>query len=267
MTKRIITAIIGVPILIGLLVLGGYYVTLVSFVLAEVGIFEYVRAVNKILDHKISYFFVFIITAILILIMKFNYYATLPALLVCLMLVFCNEILGKKHDVIRGIATLFGFVYIPVMFGYLQLFDTIQDGIYYLCIIFIIAFCTDTFAYFIGMLFGKKKLAPEISPKKTVAGAIGGLVFGGIGMVVYAIILKNGFQITLPWISVVIVGLIGSFAGQCGDLTASMIKRDTGSKDYGKCLPGHGGILDRFDSILFVIPIVYIFAIYTFAYI
>lgn len=266
MAKRIITAVVGLPVLIGLLYLGGYYVMGVCIILSVIGMNEYVRGVNKILDHPIKYVFTMLLAAIIVVAMKFNYNSTVPVILICLIIVFCGEIFGGNHDLLRGVATVFGLVYIPVLFGHLQLFDALPNGVYYMWMVFVIAFSTDTFAYFIGMFFGKRKLAPAISPKKTVAGAIGGVVFAVLAMVAYSLILQKGFNINLPMIPNIIVGFIGSVAGQCGDLTASMIKRETGIKDFGTCLPGHGGILDRFDSILFIIPVVYLYAIYTFGY-
>ena len=144
-----------------------------------------------------------------------------------------------------------------------MMFENIKLGIYYMWMVFVIAFSTDTAAYFVGRAIGKTKLAPEISPKKTIAGAVGGLIASALFMVLYGIIMKFGFQMDLPVYLYAAVGFVGSIAGQCGDLTASMIKRKMGIKDFGKILPGHGGILDRFDSILFIIPLVYIFATYT----
>lgn len=134
-----------------------------------------------------------------------------------------------------------------------------------------ISFGSDTFALFAGMLCGKHKLAPKVSPKKTVEGAIGGLIGGVIGMTLFKLIadsivlsvdvyppieMAGGLQ--LSWAAVFVLGIIGSIISQIGDLSFSVIKREFGVKDYGNLLPGHGGILDRFDSVTFVAPFVWL---------
>ena len=131
---------------------------------------------------------------------------------------------------------------------------------------FVCAWMTDTGAYTIGSLFGKHKLTPEISPNKTVEGAIGGLLFSIIGCIAYVYILVFVMTSKVPAPSVVlkfaVLGLFASVISQLGDLCASCIKRDYNKKDYGKILPGHGGLLDRFDSVLFAAPFVFYAMVY-----
>ncbi|MGI6160843.1 MAG: phosphatidate cytidylyltransferase [Christensenellales bacterium] len=119
------------------------------------------------------------------------------------------------------------------------------------------AIFTDSFAYFIGVLFGKKKLCPKISPKKTIAGAIGGLFGGGAAAAVLSMLTPMLFGIKTSMPAFLAIGLICAVVSQFGDLAASCIKRMCGVKDFGKIMPGHGGIMDRLDSILFCAPIVY----------
>jgi phosphatidate cytidylyltransferase len=119
--------------------------------------------------------------------------------------------------------------------------------------IFIIAWMTDTGAYFSGVLLGKHKLVPHISPKKTVEGAIGGIICAVVAGVVYSLILKNSVRLTLLYAAMC---LVGSAIAQIGDFAASCIKRDCNVKDYGFILPGHGGFMDRFDSVVFAAPFV-----------
>ena len=126
-------------------------------------------------------------------------------------------------------------------------------GMYLFMLIFVGAWMTDIFAYFVGRFFGKHKLIPEISPKKTVEGSIGGIVFCSLSFVLYGFILSYFTSISLvSYIVLGVVGVIISIVSQIGDLTMSQIKRQFGVKDYGKIFPGHGGMLDRFDSILAV---------------
>ena len=129
------------------------------------------------------------------------------------------------------------------------------NGRHLILLPFVIAFLSDTGAYFAGMAFGSHKLAPIISPKKTVEGLVGGLLGAIIGVFVYALILQLGFGFHAYYWYSLIYGVLGSFGAVLGDLCFSAIKRQTGIKDYGKLLPGHGGILDRFDSVIVVAPL------------
>ena len=130
-----------------------------------------------------------------------------------------------------------------------------EYGRYFILIPFVLAFLSDTGAYFAGRAFGKHKLAPVISPKKTVEGVFGG-VFGAIvGMMLYCLVLQHFFNFRVNYIFALIYGVIGSAAAVFGDLCFSVIKRQTGIKDYGNLIPGHGGILDRFDSMVVVAPL------------
>ncbi len=122
------------------------------------------------------------------------------------------------------------------------------------------AFGSDTVALFAGMLFGKHKLAPHVSPKKTIEGSLGGFVGSLFLVAVYAVFVHFAFQMHVSVPAVIALGLLGSFMGQLGDLSFSVIKREFGVKDYSKLLPGHGGVLDRFDSVAFVAPVVWLVA-------
>lgn len=129
--------------------------------------------------------------------------------------------------------------------------DNFDMGKIYVWLIFIIAFATDTCAYFAGYAFGKHKLIPKVSPKKTIEGSIGGILGSTL------ICLAFGYYFNIDLKVIVILGFLGSIVAQVGDLFASSVKRYVGIKDYGKLIPGHGGILDRFDSVILVAPFVY----------
>lgn len=130
------------------------------------------------------------------------------------------------------------------------------DGRYFVLVPFAVAFISDSFAYLVGMRFGKRKLAPVISPNKSVEGVIGGVVVTIIGMVIYGLVLQLGFGYSVNYFYAIIYAVVGSAAGVFGDLCFSVIKRQTGIKDYGNLIPGHGGILDRFDSMITVAPLI-----------
>lgn len=129
------------------------------------------------------------------------------------------------------------------------------SGRYFIILPFIMAFLSDTGAYFAGRAWGKHSLAPVISPKKTVEGVAGGVVTTIAGMLIYGLILQFAFGFTVNYLWCIVYGIIGSAGGVFGDLCFSVIKRQTGIKDYGNLIPGHGGILDRFDSVMIVGPL------------
>ncbi len=128
-------------------------------------------------------------------------------------------------------------------------------GRFFILIPFVMAFLSDTGAYFAGSAFGKHKLAPNISPKKSVEGVVGGVLGAIVGMLLYCVVLQVFFSFQPNYLYAVIYGLLGSLAAVFGDLCFSVIKRQTGIKDYGKLIPGHGGALDRFDSMIMVAPL------------
>ena len=147
---------------------------------------------------------------------------------------------------------------------YTAKFDRYHDLFFILFGLFA-AWLTDTFAYFSGRLLGKHKMCPEISPKKTVEGAIGGVLGGVLSCVILFIIFDKKFftvhSFGIVW--VIVVSAVLSLVGMCGDLTASVVKRNFGVKDFGNILPGHGGVMDRFDSGLFVLAMLYVFVTIT----
>lgn len=144
---------------------------------------------------------------------------------------------------------------IPYLFSSLIRILDGGNGRFMIMVPLILAFLPDSGAYFAGSYFGKHKLAPVISPKKTVEGAIGGSLTAILGMLVYAVILDLAFSFEVHYGAVLLYGLLGSLGDVFGDLMFSSIKRQTGIKDYGNLIPGHGGILDRFDSMMLVGPL------------
>lgn len=172
-------------------------------------------------------------------------------------ILFYSEMTAKEKSGTNGIfAAFFGAYVFPFFISLLVPMMNLNNGRNLVLIPFISAWCADAGAYFIGSKFGKHKLAPSISPKKSVEGAFGGVAGGILGMIIYGIIL-HFCKIDVPWIAFIVIGFLGSFFGLLGDLFLSYIKRDCKIKDFGNFLPGHGGVLDRFDSVLFVVPVCY----------
>ena len=158
-----------------------------------------------------------------------------------------------------------GVTYVVVSFTALSLiryFDRGLVGMFCLGLVFIVAWICDVFAYLVGSLFGKHKLIPEISPKKTVEGAIGGVVFAAFSYMLYGFIVDMVVDtIVVDYLFLGIFGGVLSVVSQLGDLVASLIKREYGVKDYGKLFPGHGGVMDRFDSVLAVSTVLLILCV------
>jgi len=145
---------------------------------------------------------------------------------------------------------------VPFLLSSLVRIIAMDNGRYFVMIPLVIGFLSDTGAYFIGCKFGRRKLAPVISPKKSIEGVFGGMAFAVLGMLIYGVVLQFGFHFRVHYGYAIVYGLLGSVCGVFGDLCFSVVKRQTGIKDYGKLIPGHGGVLDRFDSIIVVGPMV-----------
>lgn len=148
---------------------------------------------------------------------------------------------------------------IPMLLSSLVRIQTLKIGRYVILIPFIVAFASDAGAYFVGRALGKHKLAPVISPHKTIEGVAGGMLSAIMCMILYTLIMQFGFKFRVNYLYAILYGLIGSIAGTFGDLCFSVVKRQTGIKDYGTIIPGHGGILDRFDSMTMVGPLMEVF--------
>lgn len=171
-------------------------------------------------------------------------------------LLFCELLAAHAKLSFQSVCiSAFAGVVIPFCLSSLVRILILESGKYYLMVAFILAFTADSGAYFAGRAFGKHKLAPVISPKKTVEGAIGGILSAILFMLAYGLVLRLAFDQTFHYGYAAIYGALGSVGSILGDLTFSVIKRQVGIKDYGKLLPGHGGILDRFDSMIIVGPL------------
>ena len=163
-----------------------------------------------------------------------------------------------KYNCQQVVASFFSFVYAPVMFAFMYLTRESEYGVYLVWLILICSWGCDTCAYAVGMLIGKHKIFPVLSPKKSLEGCIGGVVGAMLIGALYSHFLVNQVvqDQNVTWIIVLISG-VGAVMSQVGDLAASAIKRQQGIKDYGKLIPGHGGIMDRFDSVIVTAPMIY----------
>lgn len=172
--------------------------------------------------------------------------------------VFFFSALSKVKNSDKGILSCFAAAYIfPVFLSLLVPMLKMPHGKLLVALAFIIAWIPDSFAYTVGSFFGKHKLAPTVSPNKTFEGAIAGLVGGTMVVCIFGFVLTR-LNYSINWLWLIIMGIFGILLGILGDLFLSYIKRQCSIKDFGKLLPGHGGVLDRFDSVLFVVPFCYI---------
>ena len=151
-------------------------------------------------------------------------------------------------------ACFFAIVYVAVMLSFIYLTRMLPNGQYHVWLIFLCSWGCDTCAYCVGMLIGKHKMAPVLSPKKSVEGAVGGVIGAALLGTVY------GAATGGPMMEYALICAVGALISMVGDLAASAIKRNQEIKDYGTLIPGHGGILDRFDSVIFTAPVIYFLA-------
>ncbi len=184
------------------------------------------------------------------------YVWALPGLLIFTAAVFGTMMKYHGSVSFSQVAVCFaGGILIPFLFSSLVRIHGQENGRFLILLPMVMAFMPDTGAYFAGRFFGKHKLAPVISPKKTVEGVVGGVISAIVGVIVYALVLQKVYDFSANYLFAGIYGFVGAFAAVFGDLCFSVIKRQTGIKDYGNLIPGHGGILDRFDSMMIVGPL------------
>ena len=180
----------------------------------------------------------------------------LAGLFLYVLLLFAEAIASHKHITLEKMGGAFFLsVVIPFFLSSLLRIRLMEHWMALIVLPFEVAFLSDAFALFAGMAFGKHKLAPELSPKKTVEGAVGGFAGAIICTVIYGAVLQFGFSMQVNYLYLVVYGALGSIVSQLGDLSFSYIKREYGIKDFGNIFPGHGGVLDRFDSVIFCAPL------------
>lgn len=269
MKTRIISAAVAIVLLAGVMYLGSTAVGLAVFVLALVGVHEFYSALGKA-GFKPVYSLGYLACLALLYpavsgltggmnAMRGNM-PVLVGILVFAMLVllFCLMMFTNGRYSLADIAvTLFGIAYVAFLFSFVTLTRNLDKGYLYIWLIFIGAWATDTFAYFTGVAIGKTKILPKISPKKSLEGCIGGVLGCILVMLLFGLYFQDILKI--PVYHFIILGLLCGAISQIGDWSASAVKRTAGIKDYGNIMPGHGGVLDRLDSILFVAPVVYFY--------
>lgn len=253
------------------MVFGGYVLFGVLFAITLIGLFELYRVVGVqksaagivgYLAAAALYFSVMEYTQELGIITGCNLVGgTLPVIIgVLTVLLLAVYVLAfPKFNSEQITMVFFGFFYVALTISYIYRLRISDAGAYSVWLIFISSWGADTMAYLTGILIGKHKIAPVLSPKKTVEGCIGGVVGATLIGLIYSLIFKDDLSKVYdnPVLLFTIVSAVASVVSMIGDMAASAIKRNKDIKDYGSLIPGHGGILDRFDSVIFVAPIIY----------
>lgn len=257
-TKRLISGIILVILAIIIVSTGGAPLYVTTALISLIGLFEFYRVmkIEKNMLGVVGY-----LTAISyygLVWFDGQSYVTLMAIAALMVLMTLYVVTFPRFKTEEVTAAFFGVFYVAVMLSYLYQVRAMSDGRYLVWLIFISSWGCDTSAYCVGMLFGKHRLAPVLSPKKSIEGAVGGVIGAAlIGFVFGMVFSTHILEIDNPPAACAIACGIAAVISQLGDLAASAVKRNHEIKDYGNLIPGHGGILDRFDSVLFTAPAIF----------
>lgn len=257
-TKRLISGIILVILAIIIVGKGGWLLYATAMLISLIGMFELYRVLNIERNPLGAVGYVTAVSYYGLLWFDGQDYVTLMAIAALMILMTLYVVTFPKFRTEEVTASFFGVFYVAVMLSYLYQVRMMADGIYLVWLILFSSWGCDTCAYCVGMLIGKHKLTPKLSPKKTIEGAVGGVIGASLlGFGFAAVFGAHLTEFVHPELSCAIACGIAALISQIGDLAASAIKRNHGIKDYGNLIPGHGGILDRFDSVLFTAPAIF----------
>jgi phosphatidate cytidylyltransferase len=261
--ERTISSCIIVICALASILPGGIVLAAVLFIISIIGFIELTKACKvREQDKKINALEIMGIVLITLYyaityLTQDTTYMTMIIIMALIAFMFVYVFGFPKFHANQVMDAYFSFVYCPVMLSFIFLTRQLDNGIYLVWMIFISSWISDTCAYAVGVMIGKHKLAPVLSPKKSIEGSIGGIAGSAIVGAIFGAYLDSVLGLNDFTIILAIVGGIGSVISQVGDLAASAIKRNHDIKDYGKLIPGHGGIMDRFDSVIFTAPITY----------
>ena len=258
MKQRIITAIFAFAFFIPLVIIGGPIFTIGIYLIASIGLYELLR-MREIQLFSVEGIVTWLALAVLLMPTSLaervtetiGYTKIEMAFAIVLILLIYTVIVKNKFTFDHAAFAVLGVLYVGI--GFYYLIETRMSGIQFVLYALMVIWTTDSGAYFIGRKLGKRKLWPEISPNKTIEGFIGGI----ISAILFACIFQYFYPLTSSYLILIAVTIVASVIGQLGDLVESALKRHFDVKDSGKILPGHGGILDRFDSLLFVLPLLH----------
>ena len=251
---RLISGILLVIAALLTIISGGYVLFFTLLCISLIGMQELYKAMKVRTDSfnalEIAGYLAAVIYYILMMI-DFEKYGMMGVILAFMIFMFVYVFTYPRFNAEQVMPAFFGVVYVAVMLSFIYLTRNLPDGKFLVWLIFLCSWGCDTCAYCVGMLIGKHKMAPVLSPKKSVEGGIGGVAGAALLGVIYAAATQG------PMAEYALICAVGALISMVGDLAASAIKRNQGIKDYGKLIPGHGGILDRFDSVIFTAPVIY----------
>ncbi|MEZ3443974.1 MAG: phosphatidate cytidylyltransferase [Lachnospiraceae bacterium] len=260
--ERTISAVVIVLVALAAILPGGIILAAVLYVVSIIGYLELTKACGVRKGEKRNGLEITGIAAItcyypVIYLVEDTSYAVMVIVLSMMAMMSVYVFAYPRFHADQVMAAYFSLIYAPVMLSFVFLTRQLDNGIYLVWMIFISSWISDTFAYLTGVMFGRHKLAPVLSPKKSVEGAVGGIAGAALTGALFGVLFRSAFEIEQIVLILTVVGGAGSVISQVGDLAASAIKRNHEIKDYGKLIPGHGGIMDRFDSVIFTAPITY----------
>lgn len=270
--QRTVSSIILVILAFATILPGGAILAVTLYILSNIAFVELTKACGvrktdkengkkKVCDLECVGFMGILAYYLVVFFGKTSHYFVVTVILFLIALMFVYVFTFPKYQASDIMSTYFSFIYAPIMLSFIYLTRQLQDGIYLVWLIFISSWISDTAAYLVGVLFGKHKLAPVLSPKKSIEGSIGGIAGSALVGALFGYILMKNLHYDNAFIAVIaVISGIGSVISQVGDLAASAIKRNHEIKDYGNLIPGHGGIMDRFDSVIFTAPMIYFLA-------
>lgn len=270
---RTLTTVIGGAIMVGVILLGREFLLLLLCFASIVGYRELARAFKVSGDLKISSMEItgYISVVLWYALLELGYYGVIPEERIHLVR-FCFIVLVfmahmtvyvlrfPQYDASRTLSSFVSVIYCPVLLSFVYIIRSLDKGLILVWMVFVCSWICDTSAYLVGIRFGRHKMSPGLSPKKSVEGAVGGIAGSLITGCLYAAFLIAPSVDTEKWkviLLIAVMSVCGALISMVGDLAASAIKRDHDIKDYGNLLPGHGGIMDRVDSVIFVAPVVY----------
>ena len=266
MKKRILTGVIGIPLLLPFIVFSHTWpLTVLMLLFALTGVYEMLKctgSLNKLVIAIPS----FLVAAAAQILPRVSglpgdryLAAMLLAYIAYTVLLMMGAVFSKgKVKIADAAISAVTTVYISFGFSSLILLRDKEYGMILFILALLIPWVSDAMAYFVGVFFGKHKLIPDVSPKKTVEGAVGGIVGVCVIVAIFGLIMQFGFNKAPNYVLLMALAFVGGLLGMCGDLIASLIKREFGIKDYGNLFPGHGGVMDRFDSIIAVSSFMYV---------
>jgi phosphatidate cytidylyltransferase len=260
--KRWLTGILLAAVMLAVIIFASAEIlTAIITIFIIGGVWEYNRIVfgKGFLKEKIEInIFAIVIPAVVLFGTSQLLVSVLTFCILCVFILFLWSVKESTFDVLMVAKVIFGIMYIPLLTSHFILLRLLEKGVYWILLVLIIAIVGDTAGLYIGKYFGKNKLSMLVSPGKTIEGTIG-LVFGSVSG---CLIFSYFFFPEVSRVHILIISFVGSIIGQMGDLCESAIKRNYGLKDASSLLPGHGGLLDRMDSLIFIAPFVYYYLIF-----